>query len=119
MIINDEPETFLLLEALPNSMIASYKEVGRFVPANRVVAPPNYEICCLVKSNWFNDDLQCVLRMCETNVYILYFLPLLSYVEELSIIEYFFRQTKVELQNAICGLLPVFFGVFILFCIVL
>ena len=64
-------------------------------------------------------DLQCVLRMCETNVYILYFLPLLSYVEELSIIEYFFRQTKVELQNAICGLLPVFFGVFILFCIVL
>ena len=46
--ISDEPQTFLLPEALPNYMIASNKSVGRFVPANRVVAPQNYEICCLV-----------------------------------------------------------------------
>ena len=42
-------------------------------------------------------------------------LPLLSYVEELSIVKYFFRQTQGERQNAICGFLPVFYGVFILF----
>ena len=36
--ISDKPQTFLLLEALPNSMIASNKSVGRFVPANSCCA---------------------------------------------------------------------------------
>ena len=50
-------------------------------------------------------------------------LPLLSYVEELSIVKYFFRLTKEERQNTICGFETLFkvpiswFGILLIFAV--